>query len=400
MDYQTAKELLLRYASCPDSEMADIGQVYGRILGEDIVAHENVPGFARSPYDGYAFCAVDTVDCGDGRNVTLKVIDRLRAGEVSKKRVVSGTAVRLMTGAMLPDGADAICKYEDTDFTKDSVTLKHQYRSGENVVAAGEDIQTGRILAEKGSRVDPGLNGALASLGIASCRVMKKLRVGILSTGDEVIPVGEALSPGKIRNSNRYTISAALMRQGMETVYIGHAKDDRQSLIRMIEAGETMCDVIVSTGGVSVGDYDLVPEAMAGCGYEILVRGVAIKPGMACAYGIKNGRMMLALSGNPASSLTNLECVCMPALKKMAGFREYDHHMIRMRLKRDIRKGAKGIRFIRGKLVYEEGQLVLDAAFEQGNIVISSAIGANAYGVLRDVLGPVSAGTMIDGFIL
>jgi molybdopterin molybdotransferase len=161
-----------------------------------------------------------------------------------------------------------------------------------------------------------------------------------------------------------------------------------------------MCDVIISTGGVSVGDYDLVPEAMLQAGYEVFVRGVDIKPGMACAYGVKGDRLMLALSGNPASALTNLECVCLPALKKMAGFTEYQHTAIKMTLEDELQKGANGIRFVRGRLEYEDGRTVLKASSEQGNTVISSAIGTNAYGIIKDRQGPIPAGTLLDGFVL
>ncbi len=400
MDYTLANELLVKQVHGIDCEMIGIENAYGRVLGEDFVANENVPFFARSPYDGYAFRAADTRDCKEGRSVMLEVIDNIRAGEVSAGTVVPGTAIRLMTGAPVPEGADAICKFEDTIYTDTRVMISRVYQSGENVVAIGEDIKKGTVLAKKGSLIDPGLIGTFASLGITECRVYKKLKVGLFSTGDEVISIEELLSPGKVRNSNRYIIGAALERAGMETVYIGHAADDVGDLCRLIKAGESMCDVIISTGGVSVGDYDLVPEAMLQAGYEVFVRGVDIKPGMACAYGVKGDRLMLALSGNPASALTNLECVCLPALKKMAGFTEYQHTAIKMTLEDELQKGANGIRFVRGRLEYEDGRTVLKASSEQGNTVISSAIGTNAYGIIKDRQGPIPAGTLLDGFVL
>ena len=400
MGYKETKKLLADQVDSIGCEMVPLEQAYGRILGEDMTAGENVPCFARSPYDGYAFCAADSSECGNGRTVSLAVIDQISAGEVSPKTVVRGTAIRLMTGASLPEGADAICKYEETDYTENSVTLHKVYRSGENVVAVGEDIKEGTLLARRGTVIDPGLIGTFASLGICEVKVHRRLKVGILTTGDEVIKIDKILTSGKIRNSNLYAMQAVLARAGMDTVYIGHASDDVDDLCKWIETGEKECDVIVSTGGVSMGDYDLVPDAMSWSGYTILAQGVEIKPGMACAYGWKGGRIMLALSGNPASALTNLECVCMPALKKMAGYAEYDHKVFRAVLKEKYEKGAKGTRLLRGRLEYGDNGLTFIAAHKQENNVLSSFIGVNAYGMIVDCKDPIPAGYSIEVFVI
>ena len=404
MDYKEAMELLISRVSPVGTELVDLDKCTGRVLAEDITATENVPSFDRSPYDGYAFRAEDTAGATEENPVTLKVLEDIRAGQMPAQEVVPGTAIRLMTGAPVPAGADAVCKYEDTSFTDTSVTIKMSNRSGENVVTAGEDISEGTLVLKKGYRIDPGMAGTLASLGIMKVAVYKKPLVGILSTGDEVVEAGEPLPPGKIRNSNRYTIAAALQSIGMETVYLGQVEDTVEAIserIRQAEQGASAaglpCDVIISTGGVSVGDYDLVPDAMEACGYELLARGVAMKPGMACAYGVGE-KLMLGLSGNPASSLTNLQCVCFPALRKMTGLKEYEHKLIKMKLGNDIRKAGKGTRFVRGRTVIKDGELLFESPSEQGNVVISSAAGCNAYGVVSGMTAPVAAGTMIDVF--
>lgn len=399
-DYETAVKLLIDHSKEIALEKADLDALNGRILAEYITAEENVPSFDRSPYDGYAFIASDTSMASKDTPVTLKVLENIRAGEIPRYSVSQGSAIRLMTGAPIPDGADAVCKYEDTEFTEEEVRLKRSYRPGENVIRSGEDIKKGSLLACSGMIVDTGIIGILASLGITKVKVFRKPVAGIISTGDEVIDINAPLYPGAIRNTNKYLIASALKSLGMETVYLGHACDDADKIKELILNGEGLCDIIVSTGGVSKGDYDLVPEAMENSGYEIFVRGVDIKPGMACAYGKKNDRLMLALSGNPASSLTNLQCVCYPALRKLMGISEYEHKIIPMRLKKDINKHGRALRLLRGRIELTDGYVVLDAAAEQGNIVISSTKGCNAYGIIPALKDPFKAGDVIKGFVI
>ena len=403
LTYEEAKNKLIDSVSVTTAETVDLEKSYGRVLAEDIVAAENVPSFDRSPYDGYAFRAEDTAiadDMIDGHGsavaisenvpgigtdrssersgVVLRVIENIRAGQLPEKKVVLGTAVRLMTGACLPEGADAICKYEDTDFTDTEVVLKKKYKTGENVIYAGEDMKKGQIIARAGTVIDAGLAGAMASLGIISVPVYKRLRTGLISTGDEVAELGEELKKGQIRNSNRYSISAALKKYNIDTVYLGHVDDDEESIIRMIER----------------------EDAMKKAGLDILCDGVVIKPGMASAYGVKEGKLMLALSGNPASSLTNLQCVCMPALRKMAGYLDYDHRLVDMRISEGYTNKSSNTRFLRGKLGYRDGEVWLEYSSSQGNVVISSAIGCDAYGIIPPKSGQILEGKMIKGFLI
>ncbi len=403
MDYEEAALLLEKTINPVETEDIPIEKCLGRVLGSDITAAENVPSFDRSPYDGYAFRAEDTTDASEAKPVTLRVVENIRAGQMPAQKTESGMATRLMTGAPIPEGANAVCKYEDTEFTDESVTIKNEYKPGDNVVTAGEDIRFGTVVLNKGYRIDAGMMGTLASLGIMSVSVYRMPVAGILSTGDEVVEAGGFLPPGKIRNSNRYTIAAALESIGVQTVYLGQAADTVEDICRLIREGEDKCDMLISTGGVSVGDYDLVPDAMKECGYEIPVRGVAMKPGMACAYGIKkedsNTRLMLGLSGNPASSLTNLQCVCYPAIKKMMGLDQYEHQVVQIKVGDEIKKGAgKGTRFVRGRIAFRDGDIFFDAPSSQGNVVISSAAGCDAYGVVSGLKAPIKTGTKINVF--
>ena len=400
IDYHEATEMLIRNVTPIGICTVDVNNMQGRILAEDIIAEENVPYFAKSPYDGYAFYSGDTSGASKENPVTLKVIENIKAGQPARLEITENTAIRIMTGAPIPEGADAICKYEDTEFTETEVTLFRSYGPGENVITIGEDIRRGTVLAKAGTVIDIGIIGTAASLGLNELKVYKIPVAGIISTGDEIADLNEDLPFGKIRNSNSHTIAAALKNLGFCTKYLGRAKDDVNEIAALITKGEADCDIIISTGGVSVGDYDLVPDAMKLKGYNILAEGVIMKPGMACAYGIRDGKLLLALSGNPASALTNLQCVCAPALRKLTGLGKYRHKIIPMILKRDFKKGSNSIRFIRGMTDYEDGRVILNVSPDQGNIVISSAIGCNAYGMIPPGQAPVLSGETIEGFIV
>ncbi len=397
-EYRKTVKILTDHMGVAGTETVGIEKLCGRILAQDLVATENVPAYERSPYDGFAFNAADTTEASALSPVTLDIIEDIRVDQVATKKVSAGTAVRLYTGSPIPEGADAVCKYEDTEYTDKTVKIFNGFRSGENIIQIGEDIKAGSVLRKKGEIIDAGTIGTMASLGIYEAVVYKRVKASIISTGDEVAQRDEPMRPGMIRNSNRYMLAAALEKLGMDTVYTGHASDDKDDIKAMILKAQDLSDVIISTGGVSAGDRDLVPDAMEEAGYHILVHGVDMKPGMACAYGEKDGRLMLALSGNPASSLTNLQCVCYPALKKLMGYREYDHGIIRLKLKDGCKKAGKGLRFIRGRICVWDGVTVLEASDRQGNAVISSAIGCDAYAMIPGGTGPLEKGSEAEGF--
>ena len=399
-DYITARGLLLDAVSTVGTERVPLSNCGGRILAQDVVAGENIPPFDRSPYDGYAFRAADTAGVSNERPVTLRILEEVPAGAVPTVTVTEGTAVKLLTGAPIPKGADAVIPYELTEFTEATVTVFSPLSSGENIVYTGEDIRKGDVLAHGGERIDPGIAGTLASQGIAAPAVYRVPKVGILSTGSELVEAADAPGPGKIRNSNRYTFEAALKALGCESVYLGIAGDSTEEICALIQKGLAECDAIVSTGGVSVGDYDLTPDAMEMAGVELLFHGVTIKPGMACAYGVYDGKPVCGLSGNPASALTNFYAIALPALRKLMGHREPLPQEIRVRLCHDFRKKSPATRFLRGKLELKEGAVFMSLPKDQGNVVLSSAIGCNVMAIVPAGSGPISAGTELRGFSL
>lgn len=400
LDYEKARDLLLSLVSPVKAASVPLSQAAGRILASSLYAAEPVPPFDRSPYDGYAFRAADSAGASRETPVRLAILEEVAAGAVPTKAVTPGTATKILTGAPIPEGADAVVMYEKTEFTAETVTLFAPAKSGENIIRAGEDVRAGQLLAEAGVSVDAGLAGTLASQGVSRPLVYNKPRAGLISTGSELVEVGEAAKDGKIRNSNRYTFTAALQKDGCIPEYLGTVKDSAQEIAEKIRAGLAACDIVFLTGGVSAGDYDLTPAAMELAGVEILVKGVQLKPGMACAYGVKGGKLVCGLSGNPASSLTNYYAVVQPAVRRLAGRQDALPKEFDIALANGFSKKSRGTRLLRGTLVLEDGAVKMRLPSEQGNVVISSAIGCDVMAVVPAGSGALTAGTILKGFMI
>ncbi len=399
-DYIIARKTLLDAVLPVGTERIDLGCSYGRILAEDICAEENIPPFDRSPYDGYAFRSVDSIGASKEAPVTLRILEEIPAGAAPTVGLSAGTAVKLLTGAPIPKGADAVVMFEKTVFTADNVTIFKEAKHGENVIYAGEDVVKGAVLASRGQIIDSGVAGTLASQGIYMPLVYRVPKIGILSTGNELVEAAEKPGPGKIRNSNRYTLTAAVQSLGCEPVYLGTAGDSVAEISELIKKGIAECDAVISTGGVSVGDYDLTPDAMEKAGAHMLLRGADIKPGMACAYGVINDKVVCALSGNPASSITNFHIITAPALRKLAGQSEYISREIELKLLDGFSKKSPTTRFLRGTLVFDNGCTAMKIPKDQGNVVLSSTIGCNVMAVVPAGSGAIKDGTILKGFLI
>ena len=456
MDYKKARDILLSAVKPVSGERISLDMCADRVLAQAVAAYEDVPAFDRSPYDGYAFRAADTIGASKENPVTLEIIEEVPAGSVPSKEVISGTAVKVLTGAPIPPGADAVVMYEKTRFTDTEVTVFSPSKSGDSIIYKGEDVKKGTVLADPGVKIDPGIAGTLAAQGIYFPKVYRKPLIGIISTGSELLdnesgchtcPDSAARSDvdtvpddlhntGRIRNTNRYSIAAALQKDGCDTVYLGTVGDDAEQIARLISAGSVnsseslnasgvsgslessdasgssepsessemhggTCsefDMIILTGGVSAGDYDLTPEAMQLAGCEILIQGVDIKPGMACCYGVKDGMPVCALSGNPASSLTNYYVIVRPAVRKLAGLKDYLPEEFTVKLAGGFNKKSKSARFLKGKLVIKDAEAVLEIPKGQGNVIISSSIGCDCLAAVPAGSGPLEAGTKLQAF--
>lgn len=400
ISFLDARDRLLMLANPVEAETVPLEDISGRILAQDVVARENIPPFDRSAYDGYALRAADIAPASQEHPVTLRILEEIPAGSVSHCPVPAGCAVKILTGAPIPEGADAIIKYEQTDFTDKTVTIFSPVESGSNIVRTGEDVHAGTCLAKAGAPVDAGLAGTLASQNIPAPLVYRVPKVGIVSTGSELLEVGDAILPGKIYDSNRYMLCTAVRKLGCEPVLLGHAADRTEDICALIQKGLQECDALVLTGGVSVGDYDLTPAAMEMAGVEILFRGVDIKPGMACAYGRREGKLVCGLSGNPASSITNFYAVATPALKRLTGQTDCLPKEITLRLADGFRKKSPCTRMLRGALDLSDGTVRMSVPQRQGNVVLSSTIGCNVMAVIPAGSDAIAVNTQLKGFLI
>ena len=398
--YLEAQRELLLHAFEVGCETIPLSQCGGRILAQDVIAIDDVPAFDRSPYDGYALRSEDTVNATKETPKTLEVIEQIAAQEVAHRKIGKNQAIRLMTGAMLPEGADTIIMYEKTQFTDKTVTIFEPLKKNNNIIFKGEDVKKGSVLAKKGTLIDAGLAGTLASQGIDYPLVYKIPKVGIISTGSEIVEVDVEPKLGQIRNSNRHMLETLVKQLGYEPIYLGCVKDDINETCELIEASISKCDVMITTGGVSVGDFDFIPVVLEKIGADILFRGVDMKPGMACAYATYQNKLICGLSGNPASSLTNFYAVAYPAFKKISGISKYEIEEITITLLNDFKKKSLKTRFLRGKMKIVDGMIGMELPKDQGNVVLSSTIGCNMIAIVPAGTQGLKQGTKLKGFTL
>ncbi|NLV17524.1 MAG: molybdopterin molybdotransferase MoeA [Syntrophomonadaceae bacterium] len=316
---EEAQSLLLERAEAIGEECLSLLEANGRILSQDIKAPINIPGFDKSALDGYALIAADTVLAEPSNPVLLNVIDETRAGFQAKEKVIPGTAVKLMTGAPIPEGADVVIKYEEIIRNGDVISVFKPLKARDNIIKEGEDIKQGDLAAAKGMRINPGLVALLAGLGIDHVPVYKQLKIAIMSTGDELLRPGEPLQSGKIYNSSLFGIMARCAEMGARPIDLGIVPDDLDITSTRFAQGLEEADMVISTGGVSVGDYDVVKNAMVDAGAEIIFWQVAMKPGSPMVAAVREKQFVIGLSGNPAAAMVTFDLIVIPLIKKLMG---------------------------------------------------------------------------------
>ena len=378
MEFKEAEELLISNVKLLDTETISIDVAFNRVLAEDLIATKNIPPFNRSPLDGYCFNYIDTIGVTANKPKKFQIIEEVPCGKVATKKLGKNQTIKLLTGAKMPEGANSVIRYEDIEIKDGKLVLKYELKENQNVILIGEDVKEGMTLAKKGQVVDMGVVGIAASLGIRELKVYKKIKVGFISTGSELLEIDEKFIDGKIFNSNKYIFDAIFKKYNIESKYFGIVYDDIENLKKVFNEASSECDIVISTGGVSVGDYDLVDKALIGLGFDIFVKGINMKPGMACCFAKRNDKIVLGLSGNPMSSVTTFYAVCLPALKRMMGYNNYQNEFFKVELKNTFNKKVGKLRFLRAKVEVDNGKLVAILNLDQGNIVIKSLIDCNA----------------------
>lgn len=397
---EEAQDLLLEYCLPLTTEYADLHATLGRVLSEDICAQENIPPFARSPYDGYAFRAEDTCTASQTNPAVLEVIEEVPAGYAPTQKVTTGKAVKILTGAPIPEGADAVTKYEETVLNGKMVAIFTSFKPGENVVPAGEDVAKDELIAPQGIVISPPLIGLMASLGIVRVPVVKRPKIAIISTGDELVDIDQPLSPGKIRNSNSHTLAAYCRELGTEPFILNITKDKVEEVGAKILEGLAQADMVITTGGVSVGDYDVVGDAVDYIGAQTLYWKIEIKPGSPSLAAVKDGKMILGLSGSPAAALVIFHLLGVLFIKKLAGRTDYLPQQIEATLKNNFRKASPRRRFLRGRMMIEDGNVLMETTGDQGNGVLRSMMGCDLLAEIPEGSGPQPAGSKLKAFLL
>ncbi|MCI7738613.1 MAG: molybdopterin molybdotransferase MoeA [Lachnospiraceae bacterium] len=398
VELEQAIQIIREKVAVMGTEIVPLSEARGRILARQIVAEENVPPFDRSPYDGFAFRAKDLEEASKEHPVTLRIIEEVPAGKVPERKIGKGEAIKILTGAPIPEGADAVERYEVTEFNEKEVTFFEPVKSGSNICLAGEDIRQGEVLMEVGTKLENARLGLLAALGYFEISCYRKIRCVIISTGSELVPVDHPLIPGKIRNSSAYMIQAVLREWGMECDIYGIVSDNSSHIAGAIDVCAQKYDVILTTGGVSVGDYDFLNTSLEELGAEILLWKVKMKPGMAFVAAMHKEKLVLALSGNPSAAAATLYLIGGAVLSYMSGKRGLPWEKIKVRMYHDFPKSSKGRRFIPGRLCVKDGEAYLDSCVAQGNGILSSWHSCNVIGEIPAGTPPLKAGSIIEGY--
>ncbi|MEM2103182.1 MAG: molybdopterin-binding protein [Candidatus Bathyarchaeia archaeon] len=301
---------------------------YGRICAEDVKASVDVPPFHRSTVDGYVVRAEDTFGAEEDKPITLKVIGKAQVGQLTAIKIAPNTTVEIATGAPLPKGGDAVVMFENTIRKNSTLKVYRAVAKGENVMKAGSDIRHGDVLLKKNQTITPPLIGALAATGATEITVFKRPKVAVISTGGEVQEPGKPLPPGRIYDINAYTLTAAVSECGCEPVYFGIVPDDFEDLKKTLRKALASADVVVTSGGVSVGPKDLMPKVLNGLGKPgVIICGIAVKPGKPTTIAVVEGKPVFALPGHPTSALLIFHILAKPVLFAMAGWIKEPEHM-------------------------------------------------------------------------
>lgn len=404
-----ALNILLTSLTPVGIEDVPLTQAAGRVLSNEIKSSLDLPQFSNSSMDGFAVRAGDILEALPDQPITLSVIEDIPAGEFPKKKLGIGQTARIMTGAPIPDKSDAIIPIEDTDQYNDGTpsgtnlpTEINVYRSvkpGAYIRNKGEDVSVGKVVIDSYTRLRPQDIGLLAMLGISRVSVFRRPRIVILSTGDELLPVEKPLQPGKIHDSNAYTLSALIYRDGGEAVYLGIVPDREQAVRDILEqAVSSNADLIISSAGVSVGAFDFVRSVVQSDGNLEFWR-VNMRPGKPLTYGNFRGVPFIGLPGNPVSAFVGYEVFVRPSILKLSGVKTPSRTSIRVKIRQDIESDGRES-YLRAIVRSQKGEMVATLTGHQGSGNLLSLVQANALLIIPSGVKSLPSGTVVDAWLL
>ena len=394
MPLDEAVRLILAAIPQPEhSRKVKLRKSLGRVLAEDIRAKSNVPNHTNSAMDGYAFNGTELDDEG---LCELKIIGTAYAGKPYQGTVKSGQAVKIMTGAVMPERTDTVVMQEYTEQEKDRVRITKAAKTGQNVRQAGEDIAKHSVVLRAGKRLAAADLGLLASLGFSKIRVFRKPRVAYFSNGDEIRQVGEPLQIGELYDSNRHTLYAMLKNAGVKGIDLGVVGDDYKAIRKIIRKGDQVADMVITSAGASVGEADYVYDVLAELG-KVNLWKIAVKPGRPLAFGELPNSVFFGLPGNPVSVMTSFASCIRPALEKLSGQTVSTPIQLRAKTTSDIRKRPGRSEFQRAQAYNtDDGELVVDVRKYQGSGVLSSMAEGNCFVFLDLESSGAQAGDEVD----
>lgn len=374
-------------------ERCSLRDAFNRIIAEDVTSPLNVPAYVNSAMDGYALNNRDIPSEGESR---LQVVGTAFAGTPFEGKVESGQAVRIMTGAMVPEGADTVIMQEQTARDGDQLTIHSGHKPGENVRQIGEDIAKGGVVLAAGKKIRGAELGLLASLGIAEVTVKRRLRVASFSTGDELCSIGETPRTGQIYDSNRYSLYGMLRALNVEHIDMGIVRDNPEAIRNAFATASEIADVLITSGGVSVGDADYVKQTLDQLG-QVNFWKIKMKPGKPLAFGQLNQAVFFGLPGNPVSVMATFYQIVQPSLRYLMGQDTTNPIRLKVRTAERLKMRPGRMDFQRGILKYnEQGELVVRSTGNQGSHILSSMSLANCFIVLPAESGPVETGEWVE----
>jgi molybdopterin molybdotransferase len=390
LGFAEAQKVILDTVRRLDGEMVQLLEAAGRVLDQDVIAPWNLPRFSNSAMDGYA---VRYEDCKNGEK--LRITGFLPAGAQATTAVEAGTAIRIMTGAPIPQGCDCVVPFEDAEETDGEVRATGAVKAGKHIRSEGEDVREGEAVLTAGRLLRPAEISLMASCGCTQVRVMRRPRVAIVSTGDELVPLGETPGVAQIVNSNAYSLAAAVQAAGAEAVMLGIARDTKESHLEKLVAA-LKYDVVITSAGISVGDRDMVKSTLQELGVRLAFERVRVKPGKVMAFGAVGEKLVFGLPGNPVSSMLTFEEFVAPALRKMMGREEPVDRLFTAELAQEVIKTRDVTLLLRVKLERVDGRWIARSAGVQETGLVRTLAEANGVALLPEGFATVAAGTPVQ----
>ena len=373
----------------------DLMDAFGTVLAEEVRSDMNMPPFDKSAMDGYAVMSSDVATASRERPVVLEIVEELVAGRMPTRAVSSGEAAKIMTGAPVPQGADAVVIVEVTEQTGSKVRIFEPCKKQANICFLGEDIREGDVVLEPGMEIRAQEAGVLASVGRSKVRVFDRPEVAVIATGSEIVEPEVVPRPGQIRNSNGYSLSAQVVENGCAVRYLGIVGDSKPALEARIREG-LEADVLILSGGVSMGEYDLVKETLRALGVRLLFEKVRMKPGKPTVFGVREKTLVFGLPGNPVSTIVAFEQFVRPAIRKMAGYTILERPTVHAVLGRAFTKKPGRRLFAPARTVHREDGWHTDAVDSHGSADLLAMTHANSFLIVPEELGVLEAGAMVE----